>query len=89
MSMFGLTETDLDDNAIELWPDTADSVLVFVAMQTQWRQGFAGPTGLDYAALGAVLRLRSIPRARHGDVFEDVRAMEAETLNLMHAKDKQ
>jgi hypothetical protein len=43
--------------------------------------------GLDYAALAAVLRLRSIPRARHGDVFEDVRAMEAETINLMHATD--
>lgn len=54
---------------------------VFIAMATQWRVGMAGAIGLDYAAIPAVLRLCAIPRARHADIFDDLRAMEAEALD--------
>jgi Phage related hypothetical protein (DUF1799) len=55
-------------------------VQVFLAMQTQWRTGMAGATGLDYAALPAVLRLTGLPRAQWPQVFDDLRAMEGEAL---------
>ena len=53
---------------------------VFLAMQTQWRTGMAGATGLDYAALPAVLRLTGLPRAQWPQVFDDLRDMEGEAL---------
>lgn len=55
-------------------------------MSTQWRSGFNGRTGLDYAALPAVLDLRAVPIEDRARVFDDLRVMEIETLNLQ-AKD--
>ena len=63
-----------------MFPDNEAVVGVFIAMTTQWRIGMSGPTGLDYAALPAVLRLCAIPRAQHPDLFDDLRVMEAEAL---------
>lgn len=50
-------------------------------MQTQWRTGMAGATGLDYAGVAAYLdeqRLRR-PRQRR-EIFDGIRACEAATL---------
>ena len=57
-------------------------------MQTQWRIGMAGPTGLDYAALPAVLSLCGIDAADHTDTFEALRVMEAEALDVMREANK-
>lgn len=57
--------------------------MLFVELQTQWRIGPAGPTGLDYAAIPFALRLRGVPRAQHAAVFDDLRVMELETLRLV------
>ena len=63
---------------LEIWPDNAATVNAFIAMGTQWRTGgMAGlPSGLDYAALPAVLRLTGIKRAEWPEVFEGLRVME-------------
>lgn len=58
----------------------------FVAMQTQWRTGFAGATGLDYAALPAVLSMLGIAADIHPDTFECLRHMETRALDLMRKK---
>lgn len=84
MAAFGLTADDID--AAEVWPDTLPAVNVFVAMATQWRTGMGGPVGLDYAALPAVFRLVGVPRAEWSGIFEDLRVMEAEALNVMSEK---
>ena len=56
------------------------AVNTFAAMGTQWRTGMGGATGLDYAALPAVLRLTGLPRAEWPDVFEGLRILEDEAL---------
>lgn len=83
LAAFGLTLDDLDDT-VGIYPDNDAAVDVFVALGTQWRVGMGGPTGLDYAALPAVLRLRGVPRADWPDTFDCVRVMEAEALRVMH-----
>lgn len=55
-------------------------------MQTQWRTGFAGATGLDYAALPAVLSMLGIAADIHPDTFECLRHMETRALDLMRKK---
>ena len=52
-------------------------------MFTQWRTGMGGPTGLDYAALPAVMRMTGIPRDQWQDTFESLRVMEAEAMKVM------
>jgi hypothetical protein len=81
--MFGLTLGDLDDTAVEVWPENLPAVNAFIALSTQWRMGPAGPVGLDYAALPPVMRLIGLPRATWPDVFEGVRVMESEALKIM------
>lgn len=55
-------------------------------MFTQWRTGMGGPTGLDYAALPAVMRLSEVPRSEWPDTFESLRVMEAEAMKVMGEK---
>lgn len=71
---------------VEVWPENETTLRVFIAMGTQWRAGFSGPTGLDYGALPAVMRLTGVPRAEWPDVFAGLREMEAEALLQMRKK---
>lgn len=80
--MLGLTRDDLDDTAVEMWPDTERSIHLFIDLATQWRVGMSGATGLDYAAIPPVLDMRGIPAPERGALFDDLRLMEIETLNL-------
>lgn len=44
-----------------LWPEHTDALRVWLALQTQWRHRFGGPTGLDYAAIEAWFRITREP----------------------------
>lgn len=52
-------------------------------MGTQWRVGFSGATGLDYAALSEVWRRTKTPAADRDDVFDALRLMESTALDVM------
>ena len=77
---FGLTVEEASSPPAEVYPDNLATVNVFIAMQTQWRVGMAGATGLDYAALPAVMRCVGVARKDWSHVFDGLRAMEDETL---------
>lgn len=70
-----LTPDDLD-----IWPENWSAVEVFGGMLTQWRIGMAGPTGLDYAALPAVMELFGTEDRKAA--FEGLMVMEREALNV-------
>jgi hypothetical protein len=57
---------------------------VFCAMDTQWRVGAAGATGLDYSALPAVFRLMGVQRSRWTPIWDALRVMERAALEVMH-----
>lgn len=80
----GFTEEDYEADPVEVWPENLPVVGVFQAMETQWRVGMEGATGLDYNALPTVLRLTRVPRAKWPDVFEDLRTMERAALKEIH-----
>ena len=63
---------------VKVWPDNVPTLNVFVAMSTQWRVGYNGATGLDYAALPVVEDRVGI-RAD----FDGLRAMEEAALAQM------
>ncbi len=65
-----------------LWQDNVASFEIFVALQTQWRIGMGGPTGLDYAAVPVVMELQQVAPDDRRRIFDDVRVMEAEALRV-------
>ena len=75
--------------APEIWPENTHIVRVFCAMQTQWRMGFSGPTGLDYAVLPIVVRQMHVPLEHRRDIFMGVRVMESATLKTWGEKRRQ
>ena len=63
---------------VKVWPDNVPTLNVFVAMSTQWRVGYNGATGLDYAALPVVEDRVGIKAD-----FDGLRAMEEAALAQM------
>ena len=85
----GLSPEDFagNDQPLPVWPDNLPSLTVFASFATQWRTGFNGPTGLDYNVMPTVFRLHGIARTRWPEMFDDIRAMEAEALKTMSKKE--
>lgn len=73
---------------VSIWEEHATTVELFAAMSTQWRVGFNGATGLDYAALPAVFSLHQVPDDQQRDCFSELRMMEDEALKAMHEAKK-
>ena len=84
--MLGVCLEDLDGG--EVWPVNLPVLELFNAMATQWRVGMSGATGLDYSALPHVLNLQAVPASDWPDLFECLRVMEAEALNVMAERNK-
>lgn len=53
-------------------------------MQTQWRHGYNGPTGLDYNVLLHELDRRNLSRDDYDDMFGSLRLIERTALDEMH-----
>ncbi|MBE0615140.1 MAG: DUF1799 domain-containing protein [Burkholderiales bacterium] len=83
---WGLTVDEAGGDATQIWPDNAMAVDVFIAMSTQWRVGYVGATGLDYAALPMVMRMAGVLPGDRREVFDQVRVMEDAALSLMRKK---
>lgn len=60
---------------VYLWPDNVATWNAWLGVQTQWRAGMSGYTGLDYA--GVVSYLRIVCRARGDQLAELLRGIQA------------
>jgi len=60
-----------------LWPEHVPAWNFFCACRTQWRHGFEGPTGLDYAGVECLMDQFSLPRRRRLKLWPLVRAAES------------
>ena len=83
LAVAGLTLADLAADPVEVWPENWGAYSVLCAMDTQWRIGMAGPTGLDYAALPVAIRMVGASRADWTQLMADVRVMEGAALRSM------
>ncbi len=88
----GLPEWQIDDSladrgsggVFELMPENVMAFGVWNSLRTQWRVGWSGPTGLDYAVLPAVFDLMGIAAGERMDIFDAVRACESVALECLH-----
>ena len=66
----------------EVYPDVWPALDMLIDMQTQWRVGAAGATGMDYTALETLMRVKRVKTADRADLLGDVRRMESAVLGL-------
>jgi hypothetical protein len=64
-------------------PDNALVTDLFLDMDTQWRIGFSGVTGFDYAVLPALMDFHGILTEERKDVFRCLRIMEIAAIRTM------
>lgn len=83
LAAFGLKVSDVTPPDVEVWPENATALDVFVQMGTQWRVGAGGAVGLDYGVLPFVMRMSGVPPRERGEVFEAIRVMEHAALQAM------
>lgn len=85
LASFGLLAPDEggDDAGGELWlwPENRAAWDLWQCIQTQWRVGMGGATGLDYAGVQSAMQLIGVARKDRADLFALVRAMEGATLD--------
>ena len=67
-----------------VWEENWETVEMFLRMQTQWRVGFSGPTGLDYAALDWLCRIYSVEDP--AVLFVGLQIMEGAALSCFNKK---
>lgn len=80
-------EAQADDlPAFYLLPDCVPVFNLWCDVQTQWRLGFRGPSGMDYAAVEAYLRMSNSPLRRDPMTIQHLRGMESAALAVFAAK---
>lgn len=65
-----------------LYPETWETVVWFQRLQTQWRHGSHGPTGLDYGVALQMFTLYQVEDSR--ELLGDLRIMENEWLACIY-----
>ena len=87
----GFTAEDYETDDVEVWPENWPAFRLFCTVQTQWRHASGGTgaaaTGLDYAALLAVMARMKLADEDHDALFDDVQVLERAALEAMNAKD--
>ncbi len=71
-----------DDQVFYLWPENVQAWACWQGVQTQWRVGMSGPTGLDYQGVSAYLDLQCIDPEPRRELFELLQACERTTLDV-------
>lgn len=74
-----------DEQEFEIEPDNWNTVQTWLHVQTQWRHGFGGATGLDYTAVDVAMRRLRI-EDEDGGIFAGLQVMEYGALRAMTAK---
>lgn len=72
-----------------LWPENVEAWGFFLSCRTQWRHGFSGPTGLDYAGVECLMRQFSLSNAKRLKLWPLVRAAEGGYLQGLHERMEQ
>jgi len=85
----GMTLEDLAGDAVEVGPENLQAFTLFGQMQTQWRCGMGGATGLDYVALFHKMDRMRLGPDEYEDLEDDIRVMEHEALRTMSERETQ
>jgi hypothetical protein len=85
MRASGYEPEDFEGEEFAVWPENWPAIRLFASVQTQWRVGFGGATGLDYPAVFATMdrMLRNETQERKDALFRDLQVVERAALDEM------
>jgi len=86
LAVSGLTAADFEAEVVDIWPEHFQAYRLFVSMQTQWRVGVSGPTGLDFEVAYRRMDRLGLTSDEYDDLDEDLQAMELAALAAMHER---
>jgi len=81
-----LSLSDFDDDIFEVWTENVEAYRLFDMLQTQWRIGSSGPTGLDYNVLFTAMALNNTSNTRQVELLADIRVMESAAIAEIYRK---
>lgn len=87
MQALGLSPDDYASSDAEVWPENVRAFQLFADLQTQWRVGMGGATGLDYNTLFHKMDRMGLEPDEYELLEDDVRTMEFAALDAMANKD--
>lgn len=82
----GFRPEDYETDDVEIWPENDAAISVFCSLSTQWRVGAAGPVGLDYNVLFYRMDRMHLGEEDHQQLFDDIRVIESEALQILNQK---
>jgi len=76
-----------DSDDCEVWQENWESVLLFLAMGTQWNISPVGhPLGINYGSLESTMKMSAVKKKKRASLFMDVRVMESAALDVFREK---
>lgn len=87
MKNLGLTPEDYASEVVEVWPENQRAYLLFSRMQTQWRVGAGGATGLDDNVLLRRMDRMGLGSEEYDELEADIQVMELAALDAMHTRE--
>ena len=81
-----MTPEDYALDEVEVWPENWLAFELFHKLQTQWRTGAMGATGLDYDILFSLLNRLRLNDQDFDQTLADIQVMEIAALNTMNKK---
>ena len=82
-------ESEAEHDVLEIWPEHWNTVMVFLALSTQWKREIPAMSGtmiwhgLDYAAIEPVIRLMGFWKER-AEIFSGLQIMEHAALQALN-----
>lgn len=71
----------------EVWPENWPSVMLFLALGTQWTVSPHGKViGIHYPSITSAMDLKNISKPRRASMFDDIRLMEETALNVFRER---
>lgn len=77
-----MEQAEPDDQVYHLWPENLPAWNCWQGIQTQWRTGMSGPTGLDYQGVSAFLDRQGLEPDEAREVFWLLQVCERVTLEV-------
>lgn len=84
--MFGLKPSDYKSEPIQVWPENEAAWRLLERLQTQWRMGMGGATGLDYGVMHQMMDRMHLDPEAFDELELQMRILESEALTAMREK---
>jgi hypothetical protein len=78
-------EPDEEPDSFGILPENVEALNWFLLMQTQWRVGMNGLTGMDYGVFLQWAKEEGVKRSNRVWLLGDLRMMEGQYLNSLHS----